>query len=209
MDRGSAFLSELWASLARLKGTTLYSTTAYNPTANGMMERAHHSLKAAMMAWCTDEIWKAQLPCVLLGHRTAPKANSKESFACANKVYGEALARDDAHCPALSRPYRAPYHVITKNSKAYPVDIHGQENWVSVDRLKPAFLMDNNTREEIGRCPRIPPQNKNSSEGTNVLRLIRGRPRGRMKDDILAGPPDDPTVETAPQPIYQELKDGS
>ncbi|XP_066958709.1 uncharacterized protein [Macrobrachium rosenbergii] len=42
--RGPAFLSELWVSLARLMGTTLHSTTAYNPSANSMVETAHHSL---------------------------------------------------------------------------------------------------------------------------------------------------------------------
>ncbi|XP_066980081.1 uncharacterized protein [Macrobrachium rosenbergii] len=35
-DRGPAFLSELWVSLASLMGTKLHSTTAYNPTANGL-----------------------------------------------------------------------------------------------------------------------------------------------------------------------------
>ncbi|XP_066951853.1 protein NYNRIN-like [Macrobrachium rosenbergii] len=44
-DRGPAFLSELWVSLACLMGTTLHSTTEYNPAVNGMVEGAHHSLK--------------------------------------------------------------------------------------------------------------------------------------------------------------------
>ncbi|XP_066947155.1 igE-binding protein-like [Macrobrachium rosenbergii] len=89
-DRGPAFLSELWVSLARLMGTTLHSTTAYNPAANGMVERTHRSLKAALMTCCTDENWKAQLPWVLLGLRTAPRANGDESPA--EKVYGKTLA---------------------------------------------------------------------------------------------------------------------
>ncbi|XP_066982777.1 uncharacterized protein [Macrobrachium rosenbergii] len=90
MDRGPAFLSELWVSLARLMGTTLHSTTAYNPTENSMVERAHRSLKAALMARCTDERWKEQLPWVLLGPRTAPRANGDASPA--ESVYGETLA---------------------------------------------------------------------------------------------------------------------
>ncbi|XP_066967500.1 igE-binding protein-like [Macrobrachium rosenbergii] len=90
MDRGPAFLSELWVSLACLMGTTLHSTMAYNPAANGMVERAHCSLKAALMAHCTDERWREQLPWVLLGLCTAPKANGNASPA--EKVYGETLA---------------------------------------------------------------------------------------------------------------------
>ncbi|XP_066968139.1 uncharacterized protein [Macrobrachium rosenbergii] len=89
-DRGPAFLSELWVSLACLMGITLHSTTAYNPAANSMVERAHRSLKAALMALCTDEKWKEQLPWVLLSLRTAPKANGDASHA--EKVYRETLA---------------------------------------------------------------------------------------------------------------------
>ncbi|XP_066947152.1 uncharacterized protein [Macrobrachium rosenbergii] len=65
-DRDPAFLSELWVSLACLMVTTLHSTTAYNPAANGMVERVHRSLKAALMACCTDDRWKEQLSWVLL-----------------------------------------------------------------------------------------------------------------------------------------------
>ncbi|XP_066963468.1 uncharacterized protein [Macrobrachium rosenbergii] len=70
-------------------GTTLHSMMAYNPAANGMVERTHHSLKVALRARCTDENWKAQLPWVLLGLRTAPRANGEKSPA--EKVYSEAL----------------------------------------------------------------------------------------------------------------------
>ncbi|XP_064101737.1 protein NYNRIN-like [Macrobrachium nipponense] len=89
-DRGPVFLSELWTALARLMGTSLHATTAYNPAANGMVERVHRSLKASLMARCTGEDWKSQLPWVLLGLRTTPQANSEASPA--EKVYGEPLA---------------------------------------------------------------------------------------------------------------------
>ncbi|XP_066967135.1 uncharacterized protein [Macrobrachium rosenbergii] len=90
MERGPPFLLKLWVALAWLMRTTLQSTTAYNPAANGMVERAHSSLKAALMAHCIDDNWKAQLPWVLLGLRTAPRAGDDESPA--EKVYGETLA---------------------------------------------------------------------------------------------------------------------
>ncbi|XP_066981109.1 uncharacterized protein [Macrobrachium rosenbergii] len=160
-------------------GTTLHSTTAYNPAANGIVERAHHSLNAALMARCTDERWKEQLPWVLLGLRTAPKANDDASPA--EKLYGETLAdprefflltaltpssqdycayvfiRVDAHCPPLTRPYRGPHRVIRLAAKAYLLDIHGREDWVTINRLKPTFLLDNEVCEEAGRRPRVPP----------------------------------------------------
>ncbi|XP_066940990.1 uncharacterized protein [Macrobrachium rosenbergii] len=57
---------------------------------NGMIERAHCSLKAALMARCINERWKEQLPWVLLGLCTAPKANGNASPA--EKVYWKTLA---------------------------------------------------------------------------------------------------------------------
>ncbi|XP_064120243.1 uncharacterized protein LOC135224849 [Macrobrachium nipponense] len=96
-DRGPVFLSELWTTLARLMGTSLHPTTAYNPAANGMVERVHRSFKASLMARFTGENWKSQLPWVLLGLRTAPRANGEASPA--EKVYGEPLTVPDEFFP--------------------------------------------------------------------------------------------------------------
>ncbi|XP_068222204.1 uncharacterized protein [Palaemon carinicauda] len=100
MDRGSAFLLEIWLTLSNLMGTTLHSTMAYNPAANSMVERTHHTLKAAPMKRCTDEHWKAQLPWALLGLRTAPQADGKPSAA--EKVYSEALTVPSEFFPATT-----------------------------------------------------------------------------------------------------------
>ncbi|XP_066947034.1 uncharacterized protein [Macrobrachium rosenbergii] len=90
MDRGPAFLSELWVTLACLIGTTLHSMTAYNPASKGMVERAHCSLKAALMARCINDNWKAQLPWILLGLCAALRADGDVSPA--EKACGETLA---------------------------------------------------------------------------------------------------------------------
>ncbi|XP_066973170.1 uncharacterized protein [Macrobrachium rosenbergii] len=187
-------------------GTTLHSMTA----ANGMVERTHCSLKAALMARCTDENWKAQLPWVLLGLHTAPRANGKESPT--EKVNSKVLAipgeffptepdDPDTPLPRLREIEFKPYRVFSRTSKAYLVNIHGWEDWISIDRLKPAFLMDRGTWEETSRCPRIPPQNKTSDEEIGISKRGRGRPKGRTKDVISpAKLPDDSAVETTPQP---------
>ncbi|XP_066979050.1 uncharacterized protein [Macrobrachium rosenbergii] len=161
----------------------------YNPAANGMVERVHHSLKAALMACCTNERWKEQLLWVLLGLHTAPKANG-DAFP-AEKVYGETLAvpgeffltapttpsqdlhRQNHHlqptrlrllrlrlrqggCPssALNQTLQG----APQSHQAYLPDIQGHEDWVTIDRLKPTFLLDREVHEEAGRCPRVPPQ---------------------------------------------------
>ena len=88
-DRGPAFISRLWTSLGELMGTNIHHTTSYNPSANGMVERTHRTLKAALMARCTGPDWKAQLPWVLLGVRTSPKEGLHVSPA--EMVFGETL----------------------------------------------------------------------------------------------------------------------
>ncbi|XP_066964188.1 uncharacterized protein [Macrobrachium rosenbergii] len=147
-DRGPAFLSELWSALARLLGTTHHTTTAYNPAANGLVERFHKSLKPSLMASCTAEDWKYQLPWVLLGLRTAPSAPS-----AAEKTYGESLVvpgklvTEDRHnpsvqrlCDMVSKSYRDPFRVLERNNKAFLLALSGRNDWVLIDWIKPALL---------------------------------------------------------------------
>ncbi|XP_063634838.1 uncharacterized protein LOC134805470 [Cydia splendana] len=75
-------------ALTRLCGVHLRHTTAYHPAANGMVERLHRTLKAAIMAH-DEKSWTDVLPVVLLGLRTAWKADLRCSAA--EMVYGEPL----------------------------------------------------------------------------------------------------------------------
>ena len=88
-DRGTQFTSLLWQQLARRLGIATTTTTAYNPEANGMIERFHRSLKAALMSRCSSERWKIELPWVMLGLRTTPKDDDEHSPA--ERVYGDQL----------------------------------------------------------------------------------------------------------------------
>ena len=88
-DRGTQFVSELWAAMAELLGTQLNPTTAYHPQANGLVERLHRTLKAALKARLTGPNWVDELPWVLLGLRTTPKEDLNTSPA--KLVYGSPL----------------------------------------------------------------------------------------------------------------------
>ena len=101
-DRGSSFTSLLWTSLNKLLGSTNHHTTAYNPEANGMVERLHRTLKAALIARCTDSSWFHQLPWVLLGLRTTPKEGLDVSAA--EMVYGDPLVVPAEFFPATNTP---------------------------------------------------------------------------------------------------------
>lgn len=87
-DRGRQFESQLFKSLAALVGAHHFRTTAYHPAANGIVERLHRQLKAAIMCHATSQ-WTEALPLVLLGMRSAWKEDLQTSAA--ELVYGEPL----------------------------------------------------------------------------------------------------------------------
>lgn len=88
-DRGRQFESALWEQLTRLLGVQRIHTTSYHPIANGIVERFHRQLKAALKTYPKPERWTVSLPIVLLGIRTA----FKEDLHCtsAELVYGTTL----------------------------------------------------------------------------------------------------------------------
>ena len=177
-------------------GAQHYHTTAYHPAANGMVERLHRQLKAAIMCHSTSR-WTEALPLVLLGVRSAWKEDVQASAA--ELVYGEPLrlpgqflSPSDDHTTAdmtqlatrlrshmakltpksttwhrispfyvprdlnnsshvflrqdhvrrsLEPPYAGPFKVLERHPKYYKVEVSGKPVNVSLDRLKPAYLM--------------------------------------------------------------------
>ena len=79
----------MWRSFTQLLGTRHLRTTAYHPCANGLVERLHRQLKAALKSYPQQGNWTDALPLVLLGIRTS----IKEDLGCtaAQLVYGTTL----------------------------------------------------------------------------------------------------------------------
>nr|XP_024660833.1 uncharacterized protein LOC112435955 [Maylandia zebra] len=176
------------------QGVKVHRTTAYHPQANGMCERFHRSLKAALRASLTSGDWVDRLPWVLLGLRSAVKEDLRVSPAelvlgLPLRVPGEFLpespppcfdasllpfrpprdsfpvpgpvhhclpdtfvpssldsarfvfVRHDAHRTQLRPPYDGPYRVLKPGNKHFILDFGGRQEVVSVDRLKPAHVM--------------------------------------------------------------------
>lgn len=86
-DQGSQFESALFKALTELLGAKHIHTTPYHPASNGMVERWHRSLKAALM--CHSTPWLDILPTVLLGLRTSFKEDIQASAA--ELLYGSPL----------------------------------------------------------------------------------------------------------------------
>ncbi|XP_066958868.1 uncharacterized protein [Macrobrachium rosenbergii] len=178
------------------------------------------------MARCTAEDWKYQLPWVLLGLRTAPRADSAPSAA--EKTYSEPLVvpgelvtedhhnpsvqrlrkivgkfaphkrtytdrsatftppglastthvfvRDDAVHPPLTRPYKGPFHVLERNSKAFLLALHGRNDWVSINQVKPTLLEEDTTVSTPQPPPAQPPPQPGLARSGNAAAPGKGRP---------------------------------
>lgn len=87
-DQGRQFESELFRELAKTIGSQHIRTTAYHPQANGLVERFHRTLKAAIMA-VDSKHWFDHLPMIMLGLRAAFRSDFNCSVA--ELVYGQAL----------------------------------------------------------------------------------------------------------------------
>ena len=87
-DRGRQFESHLFRALTDLLSTTRIRTTSYHPASNGLVERLHRQLKAAIKTH-NNLRWTEVLPLVLLGIRTAVKADL--GCSAAELVYGTGI----------------------------------------------------------------------------------------------------------------------
>jgi cleavage and polyadenylation specificity factor subunit 1 len=103
INKGRQFESQLFHSLAKLCGIQLPRSTAHHPAANGLVERFHRTLKAAIMCHADQQLTEV-LPLVLLGIRASFKADLQASAA--ELVYGE--------------PLKIPVELLTPT--AYPVE---------------------------------------------------------------------------------------
>jgi transposase InsO family protein len=115
-DQGRQFESHLFQSLARMCGIQLARTTAHRPADNGLVERFHRTLKAAILC-LADQQWTAALPLVLLGIRTAYKEDLQTSVA--ELVYGEPL-RIPGELPTPTAKPVDPAHLIIELLSTWP-----------------------------------------------------------------------------------------
>ncbi|UYV63747.1 hypothetical protein LAZ67_2005485 [Cordylochernes scorpioides] len=88
-DKGCEFESHLFKDLPSLIGTNRIRTTVYKPAANGLVERLHRQIKAAIMASGNTINCIDALPLVLLGIRTSYKEDLK--CTTAEMVFGTTL----------------------------------------------------------------------------------------------------------------------
>ncbi|GFX58797.1 retrovirus-related Pol polyprotein from transposon 412 [Trichonephila clavipes] len=87
-DQGRQFESRLFKALAHLLGIKRIQSSPYHPQSNGMIEKWHRPLKAALKAYNTDH-WSDALQAILFGFRTAYKEDLQSPSA--ELVYGTTI----------------------------------------------------------------------------------------------------------------------
>ncbi|CAK1586398.1 unnamed protein product [Parnassius mnemosyne] len=223
-DRGKQFEYYLFKELSKLTGAHYITTTAYHPAANGLVERFHRQLKAAIMCHA-EQSWYEILPLILLGIRSSWKEDIASSSA--ELVYGEAIRlpgdffdstptavvdyndflsrlrhyiqnlkptqvtrhgstkvfvhkdlrksshvflRHDTIKKALQPPYAGPFRVVERSDKTFKIDLNGKITTVSIDRLKPAYLLTDTpeSSQKSKLCPPEEPPSYTTRSGRRV-----------------------------------------
>ncbi|KAL6490077.1 hypothetical protein MHYP_G00004220 [Metynnis hypsauchen] len=156
-DRGSQFTSDLWNSVAQGLGVHLHRTTAYHPQANGLCERFHRSMKAALRASLRDEGWIDRLPWVMLGLRSAPKEDLQASSA--ELVYGQTLRVPGDFLPCVTHPWSASqqrqvFQGLSSSFAPVPMSRHGvQQPHIPLSLHKAGYVF---VRHDAHRGPLRP-----------------------------------------------------
>lgn len=212
-DQGRQFESQLFHALANVCGIHLSRTTAFHPAANGLVERMHRTLKAAIMCRAQEHCTEA-LPLFLLGMRTAFKEDLQASVA--ELVYGEPL-RIPGEFLAASPSTRDPSELITQlrhhfeQLRPVPAARHASPAvFVHKDLADSTHIF---LRQDAVRRPLDPPYSgphRILARTTKTLRIaINGRPvtvsTDRVKPAYTTVDTDGRTV-TARAPPEQKLQ---
>jgi cleavage and polyadenylation specificity factor subunit 1 len=142
-DRGTNFQSNLFCTFSRFLGADKVRTTAYHPQANGMVERFHRQLKAALMTRLPQS-WLDAVPFVLLGIRASVKEDL--GLSSADLVYGSALRLPGEYFVS-SNKNQSPQQFIAvlrdqiKRLRPEPVVRHGRTScFISNDLIKSSHV---------------------------------------------------------------------
>jgi hypothetical protein len=142
-DHGRQFESQLFHSLAKLCCTQLSRTTTHHPPANGVAERFHRTIKAAIMCHADHHWTEASPGCPWNPHGI----QRRPADVVAELVYGELLAPtadpvDPAHLITERRQHMARLRPIPATLHASPATFMHSD----LEKCTHVFLRQDATR---------------------------------------------------------------
>lgn len=78
-------------------------------------------------------------------HHAVPKLFMSKDLATATHVF----VRNDTIRPSLSHPYDGPFKIIKRNEKYFSISMRGRNSNISIDRLKPAFVANDDIKSTV------------------------------------------------------------
>ncbi|XP_058801440.1 uncharacterized protein LOC131670096 [Phymastichus coffea] len=214
-DQGTQFESALFDALARLTGAHHIHTTPYHPQSNGMIERLHRTIKAALM--CAGETpWPQRLPIVLLGLRACYKQDLEASPA--EMLYGTTLRLPGEFFVTHSAPAEQPTFAkqlssLMRSIRPVPASSHSKPSifefadlktcthvYMRIDAvrkpLQPPYTGPHVVRRRVnGKVYVIVVNGKEKTVSTDAL-----KPAYRDEEDRLLSPAADASPTPAPEP---------
>lgn len=77
-------------------------------------------------------------------HHSTPRTFISKNLQHSTHVF----VRNDSIRPSLTHPYDGPYLVLKRFDKFFTILIRGRQSNISVDRLKPAFIANNDLNND-------------------------------------------------------------
>lgn len=141
-DQGRQFESQLFTELSKLLGSKRIRSTPYHAQANGMIERFHRTMKAAIK--CHKTTWSDALPIVLMGLRATHKEDIESTPA--EMVYGTTI--------------RLPGEFFDTSGKDYLTSEFAKDLRNTMEQLRPvpAASHDNNkvfVQKDLATCTHV------------------------------------------------------
>ena len=215
-DQGTQFESQLFSALLKFIGCRRIRTTAYHPASNGMVERWHRSLKAAIMCHDSPD-WTKVLPTVLLGLRTHVRLDTKVSpaeflYGTVLRIPGEFFLQEDfSPDPQI---FVEDFRQHMRRVKPVPVAHHYKKRafvFKDLFSCSHVFLRKDNVKKPLER-PYSGPYKVLERTTDKVFSIeVNGRPVSisveRLKPaHLLPGDSDDPPLVKVPSSSEQADK---